>query len=163
MEHLFAAASVSSEVRTLLLTCRGPVVVLIDGTVNNGAEEIAFFSCSNVNAYEVTEVWSRGGCENFDSISSENPVEVLNDQVYTVESCAAACEALNWCTHFFVGQGAAMGQPNTACIPVGDGCTQSPDQSWAYYRVSSMNTGQEGQETLELTDAAWDHSGQVTL
>jgi hypothetical protein len=29
-----------------------------DGTVNNGAEEIAFFSCADVNAFEVTEVWS---------------------------------------------------------------------------------------------------------
>jgi hypothetical protein len=30
----------------------------IDGTVNNGAEEIAFFTCADVNAFEVTEVWS---------------------------------------------------------------------------------------------------------
>ena len=50
---------------------------------------------------------------------------------------------------------------NSRCIPVGDGCTQSSDRSWGYYRVSSMNTGAGGRETLELTDAAWEYAGAV--
>lgn len=141
-------------------------VLTVYNTVNNGAEEIGFFSCGDVNAFDVIEVWSMGGCENFDSVASENPVRVLTDQAYTLESCAAVCEELEWCTHVFVGQDSVnMGvtTTNTACIPVGDGCTQSSDKSWSYYRVSSMNTGAAGRETLELTDAAWDHAGAVVL
>ena len=34
---------------------------------------------------------------------TENPVHVLDDQEYTVETCAAVCELLEWCTHIFVG------------------------------------------------------------
>ena len=47
-----------------------------DGTVNNGAEEIAFFSCADVNAFEVTEVWS-GAFEVTDVWS-------VNGEVHTV-------------------------------------------------------------------------------
>lgn len=112
-------------------------------------------------------LWSaEGGCENFDAISTENPVRVLDDQEYTVETCAAVCELLEWCTHIFVGHDSMhMGvtTANSRCIPVGDGCTQSSDHSWAYYRVSSMNTGAAGRETLELTDSAWDHMGAVVF
>lgn len=98
---------------------------------------------------------AEGGCENFDSISTENPVRVLDDQDYTLETCAAVCEELEWCTHVFIGI------TNSRCIPVGDGCTQNSDRAWAYYRVSSMNTGASGRHTLELTETAWDHAGAV--
>ena len=145
-DHYYSFPSVvTSSVRITVLT--------VYGTVNNGAEEIAFFGCDNVDAYEAVEVWSVGGCANWNSVSTENDVVILEDKEYSLESCAEACMVLDWCTHIFMGIAG-----NTRCIPIGDGCTQDSNDQWSYYRVARMNTGttgEGGRVQLELTAAAW--------
>eukprot|EP01052_Picozoa_sp_SAG31_P020056 SAG31_NODE_1490_length_8134_cov_3.892968_3_plen_994_part_00 len=94
-----------------------------------GAEEIAFFQCADADAYHPNQVWEVGGCGTWASVSIENPVEILVDQVYTIDSCAAACTSLDWCEYFFLGR-ASTGQDGH-CIPVGPGCTQDGNQDWS--------------------------------
>jgi hypothetical protein len=138
-----------------MVTTSSVKITVLDvyGTANNGAEEIAFYSCGDLKAADTEIVWKVGGCGNFGSVSTENPVVTLSDTEYTIESCAAACALHDWCTHFFLGIG-----ENTNCIPIGPGCTQDSNAGWSYYKYARENTGAAGSAAprrIELTAEAW--------